>query len=84
MAPKNTKKRNLPFLLMILATLLIILGINLGEVSAVVTQNCFKELEKPVKRLTGMRTGIPYDKDLERQVVPGVKDIEEAVRTLLE
>lgn len=55
-----------------------------GEVSAVVTENCFKDLKKPVKRLTGMRTGIPYDKDLERLVVPGVKDVIEAVRSLLE
>jgi hypothetical protein len=36
MAPKKMKKRNLPFLLMILSALLIVLGINLGEVSAVV------------------------------------------------
>ena len=36
MAPKKMKKRNLPFLLMILFALLIVLGINLDEVSAVI------------------------------------------------
>jgi len=54
-----------------------------GEVAAVVMENCFDALKKPVKRLTGMRTGIPYDKDLERAVVPGVKEVIEAARNLL-
>jgi pyruvate/2-oxoglutarate/acetoin dehydrogenase E1 component len=46
-------------------------------------ENCFDALKKPVKRLTGMRTGIPYDKDLERAVVPGAKEVIEAARSLL-
>jgi pyruvate/2-oxoglutarate/acetoin dehydrogenase E1 component len=46
-----------------------------AEISAVVMERCFDELKKPVRRLTGRRTGIPYDKDLERAVVPGVKDV---------
>lgn len=54
-----------------------------GEVAAVVMENCFDALKKPVKRLTGMRTGIPYDKDLERAVVPGVKEVIEAAKNLL-
>ena len=54
-----------------------------GEVTAVVMENCFDALKKPVKRLTGRRTGIPYDKDLERMVVPGVKDVIEAARNLV-
>jgi pyruvate dehydrogenase E1 component beta subunit len=54
-----------------------------GEVSAVVMEHCFNSLKKPVKRLTGMRTGIPYDKDLERAVVPGVKEVIEAAKSLL-
>lgn len=53
-----------------------------GEVAAVIQENCFDELKKPVKRVCGMRTGVPYGKDLERAVVPneewiikGVQDV---------
>jgi len=54
-----------------------------GEVASVVMENCFYDLKKPVKRVTGMRTGIPYDKDLERMVVPGVSQVVEAVKLLV-
>lgn len=54
-----------------------------SEAAAVVMENCFTELKKPVKRLTGMRTAVPYDKDLELQVVPSVKDIRESAISLL-
>jgi len=54
-----------------------------GEVASVVMENCFHDLKKPVKRVTGMRTGIPYDKDLERMVVPGVSQVVEAVKFLV-
>ncbi len=54
-----------------------------GEVAAVVMENCFDDLKKPVKRLTGMRTGVPYDKDLERMVVPTVQNIIDNVRLLM-
>lgn len=46
-----------------------------AEVAAVVSERCFGALKAPVRRLTGRRTGIPYDKDLERAVVPMVADI---------
>ncbi|MCX7017504.1 MAG: dehydrogenase E1 component subunit alpha/beta [Candidatus Sumerlaeota bacterium] len=54
-----------------------------SEVSAVVSENCRDALKKPVRRVTGMRTGIPYDKDLERAVVPSPPWIIDAVRSLL-
>jgi pyruvate/2-oxoglutarate/acetoin dehydrogenase E1 component len=54
-----------------------------GEVSSLIMERCFSDLKKPVKRITGMRTGIPYDKDLERMVVPGVEDVLKGVRELL-
>ena len=41
-----------------------------AEAAAVVTEHCFGKLKKPVKRVCGMRTGVPYGKDLERAVVP--------------
>ena len=53
-----------------------------GEAAAVIQENCFDELKKPVNRVCGMRTGVPYGKDLERAVVPneewiikGVQDV---------
>jgi len=51
--------------------------------AAVVTERCFGSLKKPVRRLCGKRTGIPYDKDLERAVVPGVSDVVREARALL-
>ncbi len=46
-----------------------------GEVTAILMEQAFDALKAPVKRLCGRRTGIPYDKDLERAVVPSVADV---------
>jgi len=54
-----------------------------SELAAVIAENCWDALKKPVKRVTGMRTGIPYDKDLERAVVPSVPWVVDAVRSIL-
>jgi pyruvate/2-oxoglutarate/acetoin dehydrogenase E1 component len=54
-----------------------------GEIAAVVMERCFSDLKKPVKRLCGQRTGIPYDKDLERAVVPAAADVVREARALL-
>ena len=54
-----------------------------GEASTVVTENCFGDLAAPVKRVCGMRTGVPYDKDLEKAVVPNDKWIVAGVREVL-
>ena len=54
-----------------------------GEAAAVVQENCFDQLKKPVKRVCGMRTGVPYGKDLEKAVVPDDEWIIEAVNDVL-
>jgi pyruvate/2-oxoglutarate/acetoin dehydrogenase E1 component len=54
-----------------------------AEASTVVTENCFSKLKKPVKRVCGMRTGVPYGKDLERAVVPNDEWIIAGVREVL-
>ncbi len=54
-----------------------------GELASVVMEQCFGALRKPVKRLCGRRTGVPYDKDLERAVVPGAADIVREARALV-
>lgn len=53
-----------------------------GEAASVVHEQCFDVLEKPVRRLCGLRTGIPYGPVLERQVIPGEDSIMEAAREL--
>ncbi|MCX6925155.1 MAG: alpha-ketoacid dehydrogenase subunit beta [Verrucomicrobia bacterium] len=54
-----------------------------GEAASVVHEHCFHDLKQPVKRLGGMRTGIPYGPVLERQVIPGEDSITRAVRDLV-
>jgi pyruvate/2-oxoglutarate/acetoin dehydrogenase E1 component len=54
-----------------------------GEVASVVQEACWGRLKRPVRRLCGRRTGIPYDKDLERAVVPGAADVSREARALV-
>lgn len=51
-----------------------------GEACAVVMEHCFADLKAPVKRVCGMRTGIPYPTELEKAVVPDDTWIAAAVR----
>lgn len=55
-----------------------------AEAATVVTENCFSELKKPVKRVCGMRTGIPYGAELERAVVPNDEWIIKGMREVLQ
>lgn len=54
-----------------------------GEAAAVVSEACFSDLKKPVKRVCGMRTGIPYGAVLEKACVPNDESIVAAVRGVL-
>ena len=54
-----------------------------AEAATIVNENCFGDLKKPVKRITGMRTGIPYGPVLELQVIPSEEKIVEGVRELV-
>jgi acetoin:2,6-dichlorophenolindophenol oxidoreductase subunit beta len=54
-----------------------------GEAAAVIGEGCFGELKKPVKRVCGMRTGVPYGTVLEKAVVPDDEWIATAVREVL-
>ena len=54
-----------------------------GEVCAVVMETCFENLKKPVKRICGMRTGIPYGTVLEKAVVPNKDRIIDGIREVL-
>jgi pyruvate/2-oxoglutarate/acetoin dehydrogenase E1 component len=55
-----------------------------AEVSARITEGeTFFYLEAPVRRLAGMDVPIPYNRELERGVVPQEEDIIEAVREIV-
>lgn len=55
-----------------------------AEAATAVTESCFFKLKKPVKRVCGMRTGIPYGAVLEKAVVPNDECIIAGVREVLE
>jgi len=55
-----------------------------AEAAAVLSETCFSKLKKPVKRVCGMRTGIPYGTELEKAVVPDEEWIMAAVREILQ
>lgn len=38
-----------------------------SDISALITENCFKSLDAPVKRVGSMETPIPFEKELENQ-----------------
>ncbi len=54
-----------------------------AEFSAAITEDCFAELKKPVARLGGANTSIPYGLGSEAAVMPSVADIEAAIRDLV-
>ena len=54
-----------------------------GEAASVIHEQCFGALRAPVRRVCGMRTGIPYGTELEKAVVPDAAKICVAVRELL-
>ncbi len=54
-----------------------------GEVAAVIAgSEAFDRLDAPIRRIAGLNTPIPYNRDLEAAAVPQVKDIVAAARSL--
>ena len=54
-----------------------------GEISAMISENIFDELDGPVKRLAARNVPIPYNRALEKSCIPSVDDIVRTVRTML-
>jgi 2-oxoisovalerate dehydrogenase E1 component beta subunit len=54
-----------------------------GEISALIMENCFKELKAPVERVTGYDITMPYFQ-LEKHYIPSVDRIKTAVNYLME
>jgi 2-oxoisovalerate dehydrogenase E1 component beta subunit len=55
-----------------------------GEIAAILAEECFWELDAPVKRLTGFNTSFPAAKSMEDLYMPGASDIADALRTTAE
>jgi pyruvate/2-oxoglutarate/acetoin dehydrogenase E1 component len=54
-----------------------------AELSALIAEEAFENLDAPVRRLTAPDVPIPFSPPLEQRVLPGLDDMKEAVRELL-
>jgi pyruvate/2-oxoglutarate/acetoin dehydrogenase E1 component len=54
-----------------------------AELSALVAEEAFEDLDAPVRRLTAPDVPIPFSPPLEQHVLPGLDDVKEAARELL-
>lgn len=55
-----------------------------GELAAVIAESeAFDYLDAPIRRLAGLDMPVPYNRDLERRMVPQVEDIVNAARNLV-
>ena len=54
-----------------------------AEISALIAEHCFEQLDAPVRRLTAPDVPIPFSPPLERAVLPQAEDVAEACRGLL-
>ena len=52
-----------------------------SDLSALITENCFKSLDAPVKRVASLETPIPFQSDLEQQYL-GKSNLEKAILDL--
>jgi 2-oxoisovalerate dehydrogenase E1 component len=54
-----------------------------AEISALVTENAFDDLDAPIRRVNGLHTPVPYSPALEAAVVPNKDSIAAAIRSLI-
>jgi pyruvate/2-oxoglutarate/acetoin dehydrogenase E1 component len=57
-------------------------GAYTGDIAATIAEERFYECDAPIMRVGALNTPIPFATDLENYVVPNVKDIELAVKSL--
>jgi pyruvate/2-oxoglutarate/acetoin dehydrogenase E1 component len=54
-----------------------------AEIAAIVMEKVFDYLDAPIKRVAGLNTPVPYNKDLEARWLPNDTDIIAAVREVM-
>lgn len=54
-----------------------------GEISAIVTEECFKDLKAPVRRIAGKDVPIPCTPMLEKAAIPSPEEIVKAAKELM-
>jgi 2-oxoisovalerate dehydrogenase E1 component len=54
-----------------------------AEISALVTENAWDDLDAPIRRVNGLHTPVPYSPALEAAVVPNKDSIAAAIRSLI-
>jgi len=54
-----------------------------AEIAAKITENCFENLDGPVRRIGAADTPIPYHPKLEKEILPGRDKIYQAIADLL-
>ena len=53
-----------------------------GEVAALIAENCFQDLDAPVKRLASLDTAVPFTPSLEAQFLPQLR-LDQTIKELL-
>jgi pyruvate dehydrogenase E1 component beta subunit len=53
-----------------------------AQITAMIQQHCFDDLDAPVGRVGGLNVPMPYARVLELECIPDVKDVLAAVRRL--
>ncbi len=53
-----------------------------AELAAELSETCFEYLDAPIRRLAGEDTPVPYNWDLEEEILPQPEDVLEAMRSL--
>ena len=55
-----------------------------GEIAATIAEECFEDLDAPVKRIAAPDTPVPFSPVLEKAFIPQVDDVAGALRELAE
>jgi 2-oxoisovalerate dehydrogenase E1 component len=55
-----------------------------AEIAAEVTERCFEHLDGPVRRYAGADTPVPFNWDLEEEILPQISGLHEAMKSLAE
>jgi pyruvate dehydrogenase E1 component beta subunit len=58
-------------------------GAFTGEIASLIAEECFFELDAPVRRIGALNTPVPFATNLENYVLPNEQDIVIAVKSLL-